>query len=109
MISGAALAAIAAGFFYVPTPLIRYGIVWTASSLALALNLTGVGENVFAERYLYLPSVGFCWIAAWVWDKLSNRNFKLAVAAGVVLLTAFAVRTLARNRDWKDDLTLFQA
>ena len=53
------------------TPLLAYGVFWIAATLAPAFNLTGIGQNVFAERYLYLPSAGFCWIAAWAWDRLA--------------------------------------
>jgi protein O-mannosyl-transferase len=67
---------------------------------------------VFAERYLYLPSVGFCFLivlmAARVGDALPIRlrPFALAVVlAGVLLL--FMGQTFARNPIWRDDTTLF--
>src|SRR5262249_38892595 len=70
-LSALSLIALAAAFFrFRSIPPVSYGIFWIAVTLVLVLNLTGVGENVFAERYLYLPSAAFCWIAGWVWDKL---------------------------------------
>ena len=106
-ISAVALAAVAAAFFRVRTPLVAYGIFWIAAGLAPAFNLTGVGQNVFAERYLYLPSAGFCWIAAWAWDRLASHKPAWAMAAGCALLLACAIEAVARNRDWRDDFTLF--
>jgi tetratricopeptide (TPR) repeat protein len=106
-----ALAAVGAVFFRFRTPPIAYGIFWMAATLAPAFNLTGVGQNVFAERYLYLPSAGFCWIVAWAWDRLTNYRPAWAIwgmTAGVILLTACVVQAAERNPDWRDDYTLFQ-
>ena len=58
--------------------------------------------NVAAERFLYLPSVGFCLLLATFaqWDGRGKRSFL------ILLLTLFALRTAARNPDWRDDITL---
>jgi len=66
-----ALAAVALAAMRFRTPLLAFGLFWIAATLAPVFNLAGLGQNVFAERYLYLPSVGFCWIVAWVWDRLA--------------------------------------
>jgi protein O-mannosyl-transferase len=108
LISAVVLSAVAAAFFRFRAPLLAYGIFWIAATLAPAMNLTGVGQNVFAERYLYLPSAGFCWMAAWAWDRLASYKPAWAMAAGSALLLGCAVEAAARNRDWRDDFTLFQ-
>lgn len=108
LISVLALAAGAAAFFRFRTPLLAYGIFWIAATLAPAFNLTGVGQNVFAERYLYMPSVGFCWMAAWISDRLASHKPAWAMAAGCVVLLGCAAEAVARNGDWRDDFTLFQ-
>jgi len=104
-----ALAAIAWAAFRLRArwPMVPYSIFWIALTLAPALNLTGVGQNVFAERYLYLPSVGFVWLAgiAWAWLRLAAAPVAWPVAA---VLVACSAETVARNPDWKDDFTLLQ-
>jgi Flp pilus assembly protein TadD len=71
---------------------------------------------VFAERYLYLPSIGFCWIVAWGAAKLWSakvpalaRPLSRAVPLllGVVALM-YALSTVARNRDWRSEDALFR-
>ena len=87
---------------------VRYGILWILLAIAPALNITGVGQNVFAERYLYLPSVGFVWIAGLAWDWCTSRRPRVAWAAGIAVLCAGAWYTMARNPDWRDDFTLLR-
>ncbi len=90
------------------TALVAFGIFWIAVTLAPALNLTGVGRSVFSERYLYLPSVGFAWIAAVAWYWWRRRAGRAAVASGALVLAVFAVQVTARNRDWRDNITLLE-
>jgi tetratricopeptide (TPR) repeat protein len=108
LISAAALAVVAALFLRPRTPLVSYGIFWTAAALAPALNLTGVGQNVFTERYLYLPSAGFCCVAAWAWAWCAERKPDWANPAGAAILVVCAVAVIARNRDWHDNFTMLQ-
>jgi protein O-mannosyl-transferase len=103
-----ALAGFAAALFRSRVALLSFGLVWIAAGILPPLNLTGVGPNVFAERYLYLPSAGFCWIAAWAWDRLAARQWTWARAAGAVVLLVCAGKVLARNGDWKDSFTMLQ-
>ena len=106
------LAAVAIVYGLRRAPLASFAALWVFITLIPALNVYAVGRNVFAERYLYLPSVGFCLLivlmAARVGDALPVRlrPFALAVVlAGVLLL--FMGQTFARNPIWRDDTTLF--
>jgi hypothetical protein len=109
-----ALAALAAAAWVafrlrVRRPTVSYSIFWIALTIAPVLNLAGVGQNVFAERYLYLPSVGFVWLAGMAWAWLRTVAPPVAWPAAAAILLACAVATMARNADWKDDFTLLQA
>jgi protein O-mannosyl-transferase len=93
-------------------PLTSFAALWVFITLIPALNVYAVGRNVFAERYLYLPSVGFCLLivamAVRAGDSLPVRlrPFAAAVVLAAVLLL-FMAQTVARNAVWKDDTTLF--
>lgn len=91
-----------------PTALAAFGIFWIAITLAPALNITGVGRSVFGERYLYLPSVGFALVAGLAWHWWERRARSTALAAGILILTVFAIQVVARNRDWHDNVTLLE-
>jgi tetratricopeptide (TPR) repeat protein len=73
-------------------------------------------SSAFGERYLYLPSLGFCWLIAWCAVQLWNHELggapRLAALAAPVLLgilgLAYGTRTIVRNRDWRDNDTLYR-
>ena len=76
-------------------------------------NVPFLIHTILGERVLYLPSVGFCiFLAALLhhgW-KSGKPLVKLAAVSAIVILSLFyAGRTHVRNKDWKDDLTLFAA
>jgi Flp pilus assembly protein TadD len=60
--------------------------------------------------------VGFCWVAGWAgvqwWNSLSARGSRWRVAlplvAGLVAML-WLVRTVTRNRDWRDNITFYTA
>jgi len=93
--------------------LYTFALFWIFVILAPALNIRYMGANVLAERYLYLPSVGFTWLVAgaicWCWRRPYSwmRQLRWALGTSAVIVALLAGRTIvARNRDWKDDRTL---
>jgi protein O-mannosyl-transferase len=112
----AALAAVAAAciLLWKRSRPAAFGFIWFFATLAPVLNARWMAFNVFAERYLYLPSVGFCWVLAWVcvevWREAGTR-WKVArpAMAGclAILLALAAGRIFLRNRDWRDSLRLY--
>ena len=108
------IAALVAAMFWLRSrqPLLSFCIAWFFVVMLPALSITNVGENVFTERYLYIPSFGFCIAGAWGWLRLREHvqtpAARQGVAAALVALFLFyAVQIVRRNPDWKDDLTLF--
>jgi Flp pilus assembly protein TadD len=94
--------------------LASFGVVWFVVTLAPVLNARWLPANVFTERYLYLPSVGFCWIVAWgcvrLWALTSSRApaWRKSICAALGLLAVLCtLRIVTRNRDWRDDVVLY--
>jgi Tfp pilus assembly protein PilF len=93
-----------------------FACFWFALTLVPVLDVRVLPNCVFAERYLYLPSVGFCWIAGWgamwLWRqaRLQHGLWRAAIAAaGVALAALCAVRIFTQNPTWKDDATFYTA
>jgi len=102
------------GFIYLVrrAPLCAFAMLWVWITLLPALDVNAVGRNVFAERYLYLPSIGFCLLVAcgmfWLVSHIPGRLRKtVGICLCAVVVSGLMAETIARNPDWKDDNTLF--
>jgi protein O-mannosyl-transferase len=95
--------------------LISFGIAFFLLTLSIVSNMVfPVGTNM-AERFMFMPSVGFCLVTAYFLLELSLRaergrrgvNFKTKMGILGVITLLFSLKTVTRNVDWKDDYTLF--
>lgn len=93
---------------------VSFGFIWFFATLAPVLDIRYLAGNVFAERYLYLPSVGFCWLMGWAGVKLWRRLGTHAVlwqrafgAVAGVIAVLLVVRVVTRNRVWRSDESLY--
>ena len=84
------------------------GAIYFAAFAATSNILTRTG-TIMGERLAYLPSAGFCLLLAVLWNWLAARQRTAAIALLAVVATAFAARTAVRNRDWRDNATLYAA
>jgi Tfp pilus assembly protein PilF len=114
---GAALAGTAWALWRVPV--VGFGALWFWITLApsAGVNLLPLPTVLMAERFLYLPTVGFCLILGWLASRLLGpvtlgraAQLRAAPTLGlVVLLLAYFVLTLWRNEDWRDEDRLYSA
>lgn len=92
-------------------------LAWLILTLIPVLNLIPLSDvgTFIAERYLYLPSAGFCLITgqllAGSWSAWHGRKQKmvlaLSVLSGGLLLQWYAFGTLNRNLAWRTNLSLW--
>ena len=65
---------------------------------------------LMAERFLYLPLIGFSMLMALFIENIgsiSSKNRKVVVvSAASILIAAYSFRTMERNRDWRDSVTI---
>ena len=84
-------------------------LLWIPASLLPVLNANWISRSMVAERYLYLPSVGFCVAAGIAAARLARRRRRLAEALVAVLVLAGLARSTARALEWRSNLSLFSA
>ena len=108
-LAGCAAAAVLAVRSWRTRKPVFFAIAFFFVAISPVSNLVVVIGAVMAERFLYLPSVGFAIVAAWAVDSLlgrippGRRAFRsVAFAALSVWLIALAARTYGRNADWLD-------
>src|SRR6185312_14446181 len=82
-----------------------------------------LGTN-YGERLMYAPSVGFCLAVACLiaWRSSQPNSVEApgrtltqfwaahsrSVMVTVLIVSFYSVKTLTRNRDWHDNLTLYE-
>jgi hypothetical protein len=78
---------------------LAFGWFWFAAGLLPVSNIIPI-TALLAERFLYLPLIGFAIWAGHLWSRLKNR--KLAAAILFLSLTAMMTLSLRRNLEWQD-------
>jgi tetratricopeptide (TPR) repeat protein len=88
--------------------------LWLALALIIAPLLPVLNLKVFhyeyiiQDRYLYLPSIGFCSLIVLLIVRLTRGNQKLTMAIAGIIIIAFGVSTVLQNRVWHDASALWQ-
>lgn len=88
-------------------------LLWMALTLVPSLTiLWKIPDTPVAERYLYLPSVGFCLMVGYgamrAWSARPERWRTALSASGVALILLGAFATIRRNPVWRDDIALWK-
>ena len=99
---------------------VSFGILYFLITMSIFSNILVLIGTSFGERFMLIPSVGFCLVLAFFGAKvfpsatkdfasigeLFRANGKLiGVCSALVVLYGF--KTIQRNKDWKDNYTLF--
>ena len=104
------LAATAAVSFRRRSPLVTLGVVWLLLGLLPVSQIVPI-IVVAAERFLYIPMLGWALLMALVLERAfvwaRDRGWpRLAATVMALGLLAYAARTLTRVPDWRNDETL---
>jgi protein O-mannosyl-transferase len=101
--------------------LVAFGILFFLISISLVSNIFFLIESTLAERFIYMPSFGFCFAITVLLTKIfkaetvkiTARNFphflknnSKIFSATLIILILFSFKTISRNADWKNNLTL---
>jgi hypothetical protein len=94
-----------------------WSILFFMATFSVVSNLFFPIGTFMNERFMYMPSVGFCLILAWILTRkipawLDARPFlSRAVPVGIaaVFVLGFSLKTFARVPDWEDDNSLNRA
>lgn len=73
-------------------------------SFVYCINLVFSVGTLMGERFLFMSSLGFCILLAYVLLKYLNKTQVLWFSS--IILFLYSVKTIARNMDWKDDRTI---
>jgi tetratricopeptide (TPR) repeat protein len=95
---------------------LSFGLAWIITAILPVSNLLAVSEKpLYAERFLYLPSVGFCFALAYLICKAGSttrrapaheRSARGAFIIAAAVVAVFSFLTIRRNRDWISPMAL---
>lgn len=80
---------------------------WFFITLLPVSNIIPI-ENVMAERYLYIPFMGFSGVMGIIIQNYTTRNKSATIGLGIILVTT-SMMAVHRNRVWREDFTLWHA
>jgi tetratricopeptide (TPR) repeat protein len=85
------------------------GWLWFLGTLVPVIGIVQVGAQAMADRYSYIPSIGFTIAIVWlVADLLRNRaRMEIGIATAVIVV-ALAAATYVQVGTWQDTLVLFE-
>lgn len=90
---------------------IAFGVLFYLVTISIYSNLFYLMPDTLAERFLFLPSVGFVVAFVFALNKIFEKasKEKSIAVVGVLLIPFFlffTYKTLGRSKDWKDNFTL---
>lgn len=90
-----------------------FSIIGFVATFSMVSNLFFPVGTFMNERFVFMPSFFFCLAIAFFLIKyFSKKNIYVRVVVVLVviyMLSFFSIKTIARNRAWENDLTLFEA
>ena len=92
--------------------ILGYGILFYFITFSIVSNLLFSVGVLMSERFLFMPSLGFCIALAYLLYQLVDKNKLTRNRALILLVTVsalFTLKTFTRNFDWKNNFTLLQA
>lgn len=90
--------------------MVCFSLLIIAVPLLPVLYIPALGENTFAERYLYLPTFGFVLLLTLLLSRTRvnmPRGFMGLMGIFIMLVALYSIGTVSRNAVWKDNYTLF--
>ena len=103
---------VAYAFFYYlkRNKVIAFCIGFFIINILLLLQLIPVGSAILADRYSYIPSIGFHLLTAWLIYKLVEKNASkktLIYGLSGVYLLVMGAASFDRCKTWSDSMTLW--
>ncbi|MBI4648204.1 MAG: hypothetical protein HY738_16880, partial [Bacteroidia bacterium] len=98
------------------TNILSFALFFYFASFSIVSNIFFPIGTFMSERFMYIPSIGFCLILTWLIIRGISKIIKIEKIAAVIiviitipLLLFYSIRTVSRNKDWQNDYTLFSS
>jgi tetratricopeptide (TPR) repeat protein len=91
-------------------PYLLVGWFWFLGTLVPVIGIVQSGYQSMADRFTYLPCIGFFIVIAWGMADLAHSRHGKPILAGcmVLWLASFLILTSIQIRYWRNSITLFR-
>jgi len=101
---------------------VAFAILFYLLTLSPVANVFLIIGSTMAERFMYIPSLGFCIIVTWLLIKLTKverikskfGNLKQFFSVNssvmtivIIVVGLYSIKTYTRSKDWKGNVELF--
>jgi tetratricopeptide (TPR) repeat protein len=89
---------------------VLFGVIFFILNIILVLQLIPVGDAIMADRYVYIPIVGFFFVVGYygniIWERYAKFRY---IFLSIFLLYAYTIcfKSYHRVQIWRDSLTLW--
>lgn len=102
---------------------VSFGILYFFITASIVSNVIMLIGTNYGERLMFIPSLGFCIVAAVLISKVFKvfntdkvvtdiktfvSDFSKPILLVLFIVILFGVQTMARNMDWKDNISLYR-
>lgn len=102
--------------------IVAFGIMFYVITISPVSNIFFIGGASMAERFMYIPSLGFCIILTHLIIKVFKveskttgvSNFKQLLLSNTslfiflsIIIGLYSIKTFSRNIYWKDNITIY--
>jgi len=99
--------------------IVSFGILFFMFTIAMYSNIGYPVPGIIGERFLLIPSLGFCILLAWLIftifkvspGPIPNAGARIftAMVFIIIILLPYSYKTISRNNDWYTGLSLYKA
>lgn len=89
---------------------IVFGVLFFTFNVVFVLQIIGAGQGLLADRFTYIPYIGFFFIGAYYLEKIFtlNASFKTpVVAVSALLVLGYGVMAYNQTKVWENSGTLW--
>lgn len=94
-----------------------FAIIFFIVTISVVSNIFILIGATLGERFMLTPSIAFCISIVFVLGKITKVNFSTMIIKKsipflsliAIMLILYSLKTVTRNEDWKNNMTLFEA
>ena len=89
---------------------IVFGVLFFTFNIVFVLQVIGAGQGLLADRFTYIPYIGFFFIAGYILEKIFNNHSAFKVPAMVlcaILTIGYSAMAYNQTKIWENSETLW--